>query len=206
MPIDFNELSLIPAGACVIAEETASLWQIHNLLPPQHEERLYRFVIVTLADGTFIVARWLEIEEIVRRLLRYDDVRNRTLVDLATCELPPDYGETEDLHATKPVTIPLANLLRRLKPAPALDRQASATHEARTARDGHPGKRVVVLENGAIYGVVFEEMPTAGDVNTDPFLPSIEIFFGGRTSLRGGAYVNTDPFLPSIEMAALPHL
>jgi hypothetical protein len=173
VPVDFNKLTLAPINACVIAEETASLWQIYAMLPPKRDDRLYRFVVTPLADGTFIVTRWIEIEEIVHRLLRYDDVRDWTLVDLANYEPPPDYVEPDNHIATKLATIPLANLIQRLKPAPALDRQAHTTHQARTARDSHPGRRVVVLDNGVIYGIVFEEELTAGDLAADPFAQSI---------------------------------
>ena len=169
MPVDVNKLTLMPVSECVIAEETASLWHIYHLLPPRREDRLYRFVIALLADGTCIVARWIEVEEIVHRLLRYDDVRDWTLVDLANYEPPSDYVEPDDHIAAKLATIPLANLIQRLKPASALDRQAHTTHQARTARDDHPGRRVVVLDNGVIYGVVFEEELTAGDLAADPF-------------------------------------
>ncbi len=169
MPVDFNKLSLAPINACVVAEETASLWQIYAMLPPKRDDRLYRFVVTPLADGTFIVTRWIEVEEIVHRLLRYDDVRDWTLVNLANYEPPPDYVEPDNHIATKLATIPLANLIQRLKPAPALDRQAHTTHQARTARDSHPGRRVVVLDNGVIYGIVFEEELTAGDLAADPF-------------------------------------
>jgi hypothetical protein len=150
VPVDFNKLSLAPINACVVAEETASLWQIYAMLPPKRDDRLYRFVVTPLADGTFIVTRWIEIEEIVHRLLRYDDVRDWTLVDLANYEPPSDYVEPDNHIATKLATIPLANLIQRLKPAPALDRQAHTTHQARTARDSHPGRRVVVLDKGVI--------------------------------------------------------
>ncbi|MCL6541103.1 MAG: CHAT domain-containing protein [Roseiflexus sp.] len=169
MPVDFNKLTLAPINACVIAEETASLWQIYAMLPPKRDDRLYRFVVTPLADGTFIVARWIEVEEIVHRLLRYDDVRNWTLVDLANYVPPPDYVEPDDHIAAKLATIPLANLIQRLKPASALDRQAHTTHQARTARDDHPGRRIVVLDNSVIYGVVFEEPLMSGDVAADPF-------------------------------------
>jgi hypothetical protein len=67
VPVDFNKLTLAPINACVIAEETASLWQIYAMLPPKRDDRLYRFVVTPLADGTFIVARWIEVEEIVHR-------------------------------------------------------------------------------------------------------------------------------------------
>jgi hypothetical protein len=169
VPVDFNKLTLAPINACVIAEETASLWQIYAMLPPKRDDRLYRFVVTPLADGTFIVARWIEVEEIVHRLLRYDDVRNWTLVDLANYVPPPDYVEPDDHIAAKLATIPLANLIQRLKPASALDRQAHTTHQARTARDDHPGRRIVVLDNSVIYGVVFEEPLMSGDVAADPF-------------------------------------
>jgi len=169
VPVDFNKLTLMPVSECVIAEETASLWHVYHLLPPRREDRLYRFVIVPLADGTCIVARWIEVEEIVHRLLRYDDVRDWTLVDLANYTPPPDYVEPDDHIAAKLATLSLANLIQCLKPALALDRRAHTTHQARTARDDHPGRRVVVLDNGAIYGVIFEELLTAGEVASDPF-------------------------------------
>jgi hypothetical protein len=187
VPVDFNKLSLAPINACVVAEETASLWQIYAMLPPKRDDRLYRFVVTPLADGTFIVARWIEVEEIVHRLLRYDDVRDWTLVDLANYEPPSDYVEPDDHIAAKLATIPLANLIQRLKPAPALDRQAHTTHQARTARDDHPGRRVVVLDNSVIYGVVFEEPLMSGDVAADPF---------AQPALRMAAPSNEPTYLP----------
>ena len=189
MPVDFNKLTLAPINACVIAEETASLWQIYAMLPPKRDDRLYRFVVTPLADGTCIVARWIEVEEIVHRLLRYDDVRDWTLVDLANYEPPSDYVEPDDHIAAKLATIPLANLIQRLKPAPALDRQAHTTHQARTARDDHPGRRVVVLDNGVIYGVVFEEELTAGDLAADPF---------AQPALRMAAPSDEPTYLPEM--------
>ncbi|ABU57539.1 hypothetical protein [Roseiflexus castenholzii] len=46
MPVDFDKLTLTPISACLVVEETASLWQIHAMLPPDRNDRLYRFVIV----------------------------------------------------------------------------------------------------------------------------------------------------------------
>jgi hypothetical protein len=173
VPVDFNKLSLAPINACVVAEETASLWQIYAMLPPKRDDRLYRFVVTPLADGTFIVTRWIEIEEIVHRLLRYDDVRDWTLVDLANYEPPSDYVEPDNHIAAKLATIPLANLIQRLKPAHRLwiARRTPLTRRALHATS-HPGRRVVVLDNSVIYGVVFEEPLMSGDVAADPFAQS----------------------------------
>jgi hypothetical protein len=139
VPVDFNKLTLAPINACVIAEETASLWQIYAMLPPKRDDRLYRFVVTPLADGTFIVARWIEIEEIVHRLLRYDDVRDWTLVDLANYEPPSDYVEPDDHIATKLATIPLANLIQRLKPA-----HCSGSPGAHHSPGAHCTRRVIL--------------------------------------------------------------
>lgn len=169
MPIDLNKLTLMPISDCLVAEETASLWQIYGMLPPDRNDRLYRFVVVPLADGTFIVARWIEVEEIVHRLMRYQDIRGWTLPELAALSLPPDYVEPDDHVAAKLKDVPLATLVQRLTPVQGLDRQGTATHEARTIRDRHPGRRVVALDSGAIYGVIFEELLAAGEVASDPF-------------------------------------
>lgn len=173
MPINFDKLTLKPISDCLVAEETAPLWQIHAMLPPDRTDRLYRFVVAPLADGTFIVARWIEVEEIVHRLMRYQDIRGWTLPELAATPLPPDYAEPDDHVAAKLKDVPLATLIQRLTPVQGLDRQATTTHEARTIRDGHPGRRVVVLDSGVIAGVVFEEMLAAGEVAVDPFRPTI---------------------------------
>lgn len=169
MPIDFDKLTLMPISACLVVEETASLWQIHAMLPPDRDDRLYRFVIAPLADGTFLVARWIEVEEIVHRLMRYQDIRGWTLPELAATPLPPDYVEPDDYVVAKLKDVSLATLMQRLSPAKGLDRQATTTHEARTMRDGHPGRRVVVLDGGAIYGILFEELLAASEVAFDPF-------------------------------------
>ncbi|GIW00415.1 CHAT domain-containing protein [Roseiflexus sp.] len=169
MPVDFDKLTLTPISACLVVEETASLWQIHAMLPPDRNDRLYRFVIVPRADGMFIVARWIEVEEIVHRLMRYQDIRGWTLPELAATPLPPDYVEPDDYVAAKLKGVSLATLMQRLSPAKGLDRQATTTHEARTVRDRHPGRRVVVLDSGTIYGVIFAELLTAGNVAFDPF-------------------------------------
>jgi hypothetical protein len=169
MPINFDKLTPAPISVCLIAEETASLWQIYAMLPPERDDRLYRFVVVPLADGTFIVARWIEVEEIVHRLMRYQDIRGWTLPEIAATPLPSDYVEPEEHVAAKLAETPLTTLIQRLTPVQGLDRQATTTHEARTIRDSHPGRRVVALDSGAIYGVIFEEMLAAGDVAFDPF-------------------------------------
>lgn len=169
MPINFDKLTLMPISDCLVAEETAPLWQIHAMLPPDRNDRLYRFVVAPLADWTFIVARWIEVEEIVHRLMRYQDIRGWTLPELAAMSLPPDYVEPKEYVAAKLAEVPLATLIQRLTPVQGLDRQATTTHEARTIRDSHPGRRVVALDSGAIYGVIFEEMLAAGEVAFDPF-------------------------------------
>ncbi|MCS6938809.1 MAG: CHAT domain-containing protein [Roseiflexaceae bacterium] len=169
MPINLDKLTVMPISDCLVAEETASLWQIYAMLPSDRTDRLYRFVVVPLADGTFIVARWIEVEEIVHRLMRYEDVRRWTLPELAATPLPQDYVEPEEHVVAKLKDVPLATLIQRLAPVQGLDRQATATHQARTIRDGHPGRRVVVLDHGVIYGVIFEELLRAGEVAFDPF-------------------------------------
>lgn len=182
MPIDFNKFTLKPISDFVIAEETASLWQIYAMLPPERDERLYRFVVVPLADRTFIVARWIEVEEIVHRLMHYQDARSWTLPELAALSLPPDYVEPTEHVADKLADIPLGNLIQRLAPVQGLDRQTTTTHEARTIRDSHPGRRFVVLDGGAIYGIIFQEMLEAGNVACDPFQYTIAAAAAGDVS------------------------
>ncbi|MCS6839848.1 MAG: CHAT domain-containing protein [Roseiflexus sp.] len=208
MPINLDKFTVMPISDCLVAEETASLWQIYAMLPSDRADRLYRFVVVPLADGTFIVARWIEIEEIVHRLMRYQDVRGWTLPELAAMSLPPDYVEPEEHVAAKWANVPLATLIQRLAPVEGLDRQTTTAHQARTIRDGHPGRRVVVLERGVIYGVIFEELLMAGEVAFDPFqyamapvIPNVDDVGGYRAVHE---VVDTHDIEPSLPCAAAP--
>ncbi|MFQ3684533.1 CHAT domain-containing protein [Roseiflexus sp.] len=209
MPINLDKLTLAPVSNCLIAEETASLLQIYHLLPLIRDDRLYRFVITPLTDGTYIVARWIEVEEIVHRLMRYNDVRRWTLPELAAMSLPHDYVEPEEHIATKLAEVPLVSLIQRLAPVQGLDRQTTTTYEARTIRDSHPGRRVVVLESGAIFGVIFEEILNAGDVVPDPFaalpmMPEIVAEISEEVMVTGEVVPGPFAALPMAEMERAP--
>lgn len=169
MPINFNRLTLIPRSECVIIDPTLTLWQARDQLPANRAERLYKFAVVPLRNGTYITARWCEIEEIVHRLLRYGEIRGVAIEELASITLPPDYVEPDDHIVSKLAEIPLARLLKNLTPTIAMDHQATTTYDAQTARDGHPGGRIVVLAKDALYGLLYREMLAGGDTAADPF-------------------------------------
>lgn len=169
MPIDFNRLTLIRLSECVIIDADLTLQEARDQLPAVRNERLYKFIVVPLPDGRYITARWCEIEEIVHRLLPYGDPRRLTLEELAQVTPPVGYTEPSDHVASKLAEIPLERLLKNLTPTVGMDHQATTTYEAQSARDGHPGGRIVVLANGAIHGLLFRELLAAGEVAADPF-------------------------------------
>ncbi|NWG21289.1 MAG: CHAT domain-containing protein [Chloroflexi bacterium] len=169
MPINFDRLTLIRLNECVIIDADLTLQEVRDQLPAVRDERLYKFIIVPLPDGHYITARWCEIEEIVYRLLPYGDPRTLTVEELAQVTLPVGYTEPADHVASKLAEIPLERLLQNLTPTVGMDDQATTTHEAQTARDRHPGGRIVVLADGAIHGLLFRELLASGERTTDPF-------------------------------------
>ncbi|MDZ4716952.1 MAG: CHAT domain-containing protein [Roseiflexaceae bacterium] len=173
MPIDFNVLKLNTEFIIVTADTMVGA--AYALMPKETREKLaFSYVLAALPDGRYFAARWVEIEEIGRRF-GAGQLRAIKLTDIAalpaptTPPLPGGYPKLAEYS--------FADLLRLLTPAEAVEKSQTTTQEARQIRDSNPGKRIVILDNGTVVGLIILEMLSGDTVGNDPFK-------------RGGAVLN----------------
>jgi hypothetical protein len=137
-------------------------------LPERRTERFYTYVIVPVADGRFIVARWHQVEEIAVQ---------------AGANL---------------LNQPLATLPGMPAPSVAVE-QSSNKQQAEWLRDAQPGRRLVVLSNGAVIGLLMDEMMNAGAIAPDPFPATL-----GAAPEESGASKGIEPTAPPHQELAAP--
>lgn len=166
MPINFDQLTLY-TDVLELPPETL-LPDVYGQLPGDRDQRALVFLVAKLDTGRYIVARWLEIEEIARRV-GASFLRDVRLMDLPGYTPPPNYTDNPQPGPLPFSEYSFAALIARLEPAEALDAQATATAEAREVRNAHRGKRVVVLEQGRVKGLLYTEV-RSGEFGNDPFV------------------------------------
>ena len=108
-------------------------------LPADRTARAFCYVVLAVEEGRYIVVRWIEIEQIAARM-RQDICSVRIA---ALDGLPP------------PVT--------------AVERYSVSIQWAREECDRQPGKRLVVVTNGVVVGLLTVEELNAETLPADPF-------------------------------------
>lgn len=129
-------------------------------LPADRTARAFCYVVLAVEEGRYIVVPWIEIEQIAARMRQ--DISSMRIAALDG--LPP------------PVT--------------AIERYGVSIHWAREECDRQPGKRLVVVTNGVVVGLLTGEKLDVETLPADPFasipkrrvLQDIEIERGASTA------------------------
>src|SRR3982750_2652918 len=109
----------------VAPDETIT--QIQAKLPADRNMRAYKYIVFAIGAGTYIVARWFEIEQIAA-------------------------ASKQDIRGT-----PIRMLQGLPKPVIAIEQNSMGISSAREERDAQPGKRLVILSNGQPIGLLTNE-------------------------------------------------
>jgi hypothetical protein len=124
--------------------------QIQARLPADRKVRAYKYIIFATNDGNYIVARWLEIEQIAA-------------------------ASGQDIRST-----PIGMLQGLPKPVIGIEQNSMGLNAAGEERDSQPGKRLVILSNGQPIGLLTREMLSGDALPADPFasIPKRPIILG----------------------------
>jgi hypothetical protein len=115
--------------------------QIQARLPAERQVRAYKYIVFENRDGTYTVARWLEIEQLAAA------------------------AAGKDIRGT-PI-----NMLQGLpKPVIGIEQSSMGLTSAKEERDAQPGRRLVILSNGQPLGLLTAEMLDADTLPPDPFV------------------------------------
>jgi hypothetical protein len=129
----------------IIATPGATVAVVLSRLPTDRNQRAFTYIVLPQADGSYIVVRWLEVERIAAKL------GQQALDQL------------------------FANLPGLPKPVAGVDQQSMGLRSARELRDEQPGKRLVVLANGSVIGLLVLTTLHAEDMPPDPFITSRDL-------------------------------
>src|SRR4051794_34361630 len=116
-----------------------SVGQIQAKLQADRNVRAYQYIVFATRDGNYIVARWLEIEQIAA-------------------------ASGQDIRGT-----PIGMLKGLPAAVIGVEQNSMGISAAREERDAQPGKRLVILSNGQPIGLLTSETLTADDLPPDPF-------------------------------------
>jgi CHAT domain-containing protein len=114
--------------------------QIQARLPADRKVRAYKYIVFATSDSNYIVARWLEIEQIAA-------------------------ASGQDIRAT-----PIGMLKGLPKPVIGIEQNSMGLSAAGEERDSQPGKRLVILSNGQPIGLLTREMLSGEALPADPFV------------------------------------
>jgi hypothetical protein len=113
---------------------------IQAKLPADRKVRAYKYIVFATSDGNYIVARWLEIEQIAA-------------------------ASGQDIRST-----PIGMLQGLPKPVIGIEQNSMGLSAAGEERDSQPGKRLVILSNGQPIGLLTREMLSGDALPPDPFV------------------------------------
>jgi len=114
--------------------------QIQAKLPADRKVRAYKYIVFDTPDGNYVVARWLEIEQIAA-------------------------AGGQDIRGT-----PIGMLKGLPKPVIGIEQDSMGISAAREERDAQPGKRLVILSNGQPIGLLTNETLSGDALPPDPFV------------------------------------
>jgi hypothetical protein len=113
--------------------------QVQAKLQADRRARAYQYIVFATRDGNYIVARWLEIEQLAA-------------------------ASGQDIRGT-----PIGMLKGLPKPVIGIEQNSMGISSAREERDAQPGKRLVVLSNGQPIGLLTNEKLSGDALPPDPF-------------------------------------
>jgi len=123
----------------IVVAAADTVAEVQSRLPANRGDRAYKYVVWAVEGGRYIVVRWLEIEEIAR-------------------------ARSENIMQT-----PIGALPGLPKSVEAVEQDSMGLQNANRLRDEQPGKRLVVLSNGAVIGLLTRELRAADELAPDPF-------------------------------------
>ncbi|HWQ12312.1 MAG TPA: CHAT domain-containing protein [Roseiflexaceae bacterium] len=167
MPILDEELTLNAEGQpprFIVLDAGATVRDALAKLPRRRSQRAYIFVAVPLDGGAYLLPRWIEVELLAL-------AAGRDITGLRIADLPGLLGQIDpaievDAGGKK---IRASELPRYFARVPALEQADLSLSQARAARDGQPGQRILVLRGGQVHGLFFKEMLSADHLPADPF-------------------------------------
>lgn len=126
----------------LVVAATDTVAEVQSRLPANRGDRAYKYIVWAAEGGRYIVARWLEVEDIAR-------TQSQNIMQTAIGALPG---------------LP--------KPVEAVEQDSMGLPSANRLRDEQPGKRLVVLSNGTVIGLLTRELRAADELAPDPFATS----------------------------------
>ncbi|MDQ2995875.1 MAG: CHAT domain-containing protein [Chloroflexota bacterium] len=114
--------------------------QIQTKLSADRKVHAYQYIVFATTDGKYVVARWLEVEQLAR--MSGQDIR----------------------------TTPIGMLQGLPQPVIGVEQDSMGLNAANEERDAQPGKRLVVLSNGQPIGLLTREMLSGDVLPPDPFV------------------------------------
>jgi len=123
----------------IVVVASETVAQVQSRLPANRGDRAYKYLVWAVEGGRYVVVRWLEIEDIAR-------TQSQNIIQTAIGALPG---------------LP--------QPVEAVEQNNIGQQDANHLRDEQPGKRLVVLSNGAVIGLLTREFRAADELAPDPF-------------------------------------
>jgi hypothetical protein len=123
----------------LVAAPDATIGALLDQLPADRNQRVFLYVVLPVAGGRYVVVRWLEIEQIAKAV----------------------GGEIRGLQLAKLQGLPMS--------VEAVEQDSMGIKSARDLRDEQPGKRLVVLSNGSVAGLLIDSLLGDVDLGADPF-------------------------------------
>src|SRR4051812_37176822 len=117
-----------------------TIGQIQAKLPAERQARAYTYIAFALSDTNYIVARWLEIEQLAA-------------------------ASGQDIRGT-----PIGVLQGLPKPVIGIEQNSMGISMAREERDAQPGRRLVILAGGQPLGLLTSETLSGDALPPDPFV------------------------------------
>src|SRR5436853_406729 len=114
--------------------------QLQAKLSADRKVRAYQYIVFATNAGTYVVARWYEIEQIAA-------------------------ASGQDIRGT-----PIGMLQGLPKPVIGIEQTSMGISSAREERDAQPGKRIVILSNGQPIGLLTAESLSGDALPPDPFV------------------------------------
>src|SRR5262245_54559749 len=149
----------------IVVAASETVAQVQSRLPANRGDRAYKYVVWAVEGGRYIVVRWLEIEDIGR-------TQSQNVLQAAIGTLPG---------------LP--------QPVEAVEQNDAGQQEANRLRDEQPGKRLVVLSNGAVIGLLTRELRAADELAPDPFaaIPPPPMVLGEEPAPAASAMTSAPP-------------
>jgi hypothetical protein len=167
MPIPSEELTITYADgtpAFVVLPPGATVGDALAALPARRSQRAWMYALAPLPDGTFVAARWIEVELLA--LAAGQDITARRLDELHALSTQVD-PKIEVAAGTK--RLKAGDLPARFTPVRAAEQDDTSMAKAREQRDAHPAARFVILKAGQVLGLFVKDLLGASGLPDDPF-------------------------------------